>query len=366
MSTFPVIELSGSAFERGRQHGGRARARVERSLANYARLFQFVGLSWDEAQRRAAPFRDVVGNFDPALYEELEGIAHGAGRPLAELLALNARTEILPPSFLTGADLGECTAIAVTPAASATGGTLLAQNWDWVGAQRDAMVILRVREGADPGCITLTEAGMLAKIGFNGAGFGVCLNILRSVFDGVSLGVPVHVLLRALLKRAGVRDAVDFCSTLAFGGSSNIVCADRAGEAASLEFSPRGMKVLRADQGTLCHTNHFLHTEAAGWQAEQAPNLSSEPRLRRARELAATRPKHGIDDLQRLLRDESDGLLSICRKPDRALPPEAQIETVASVVMELARGVMHVAADVPSRAEYRPVGLASEGEIALA
>jgi len=366
MSPFPVIELQGAAFERGRRHGEQARQRVERSLANYAKLFESVGMRWEEAQRRALPFREVVGTFDAELLEELEGIAHGAGRPLAELLALNARTEILPASFLTGADPGECTAVAVVPAASTTGGTLLAQNWDWVGAQRDSMVILRVREGADPACVTLTEAGMLAKIGLNGAGFGVCLNILRSVFDGGAPGVPVHVLLRALLKRAGVRDAIALCSALAFGGSSNILCADRGGEVASLEFSPRGMKVLRAGEGTLCHTNHFLHAEAAGWQAEQAPNLSSQPRLRRARELAGARPKHGVEDLQRLLRDESDGLLSICREPDRSLPPRAQIETVASVVMELARGVMHVAPDVPSRAAYQPVDLASEGEIALA
>ncbi len=220
------------------------------------------------------------------------------------------------------------------------------------------MVILRAREGADPECVTLTEAGMLAKIGFNRAGFGVCLNILRSVFDQGAPGVPVHVLLRALLKRSSVRDAVEFCSRLAFGGSSNILCADRGGELASLEFSPRGLKVLRAEQGRLCHTNHFLHADAAGWQAEQAPNLSSGPRLSRARELAGGRPKHGVEDLQRILRDESDGLLSICRKPDRSLPPEAQIETVASVVMELGRGVMHVAPDVPSRCEYSPVALA--------
>lgn len=29
---FPVIEVSGTAFERGRAHGARARARVERSM----------------------------------------------------------------------------------------------------------------------------------------------------------------------------------------------------------------------------------------------------------------------------------------------------------------------------------------------
>ena len=142
--------------------------------------------------------------------------------------------------------------------------------------------------------------------------------------------------------------------------SSNILFADRSGEAASLEFSPKGLRVVRGEGATLCHTNHFIHPEAEGWQADVAANLSTIPRLERARHHAASREKHGIEDLKRMLRDESAGLLSICRKPDASLPQEAQIESVASVIMELARGVMHVAPDVPSRAEYQPVALAAE------
>ena len=363
MTMFPVIEVSGGAFERGRIYGDLAHSRIERSLANYARLFAFNGMDWETAQGLGAKYREIIGQFDASLLEEIDGIARGAGRPAEEILALNARTEILPPAFLSKADSGECTAIAVSPAASVTGGTLLAQNWDWVGAQREALILLRVREGTGrddaPACLTLTEAGMLAKIGLNAQGLGVCLNILRSNFDGARAGVPVHVLLRALLKRPHVRDAVAFASKLSFGGSSNVLCADRGGESASLEFSPRGLRVLRGDGATLCHTNHFVHPQAAGWQAETASNLSTIPRLERARQHAASRARHGIEDLKRLLRDDSAGLLSICREPDMSLPPDAQIESVASVIMELARGVMHVAPDVPSRAEYQPVALAA-------
>lgn len=363
---FPVIEVSGAPFERGRQHGERAKERVERSLANYAKLFAFNGMDWGDAQQRALKHRDLIGAFDGALLEEMEGIARGAGRPFSEILTLNARTEVLPPTFLTGSDSGECTAIAVSPAASATGGTLLAQNWDWIGSQREALIVLRVRESGDPACLTLTEAGMLAKIGFNSLGLGVGLNFLRSVFDGTQIGVPVHLLLRALLKRASVREAVAFASGLVFGGSSNIIMADRAGDAANLEFSPKGLRVVRGEGATLCHTNHFTHPEAAGWQATHVPNLSTEPRLECALQHAAARPKHGLEDVKRLLRDESAGLLSICREPDLSLPKEAQVESVASVIMELGRGVMHVAPDVPSRADYQPVALASDGEVTLA
>jgi isopenicillin-N N-acyltransferase like protein len=372
---FPLIEVSGPARKRGRQHGHQAKARIERSIATYARLFAYCGIDWQSAQRAGAGYRDLIGDLDPALLAEIEGIAAGAGRHVDEILALNARTEILPPSYpgephpdrrkIAAAnaqegvpDWGECTAVAVKPAQSTTGTTLLAQNWDWLGAQRAALVLLRVRNADGASCLTLTEAGMLAKIGLNSRGFGVCLNILRSSDDGAHPGVPVHVLLRALLERDSVADAVAFASKLSFGASSNVLCADAAGDTAALEFSPRGLDVVRGADAALCHTNHFLAADAARHQASLAPSLSTVPRLARITALTgAHKGRFSPADLQRMLRDESDGYLSICRRPDPSLAPEACIETVASVVMDLGERVMHIAPDVPSRVDFVPVAL---------
>ena len=359
---FPIVEVSGSAHERGRMHGEIARERVVRSLSHYAHLFEFCGIGWDEARRRASAYRDAIGALDASLLEEIDGIAAGAGRKPDEILALNARTELLPPAFLgkAGAPSGECTAIAVRAHASATGGTLLAQNWDWLGAQREALILLRAPESDHPGFLTLTEAGMLAKIGMNTLGFGICLNILRSVDDGKRTGVPVHVLLRALLGCRKVADAIALASQLTFGSSSNVLCADVTGETASLELSPRGVGVVPSTGGTLCHTNHFIASGTEGWQLALADNLSTEPRLERARRHAAALETHGVEDLKTLLRDESEGFLSICRRPDPSLPEEARIETVASVIMELTRATMHVAPDIPTLTEYRRVSLLAE------
>ena len=372
---FPLIEISGSARERGQQHGREARSRIARSVATYARLFAYCGIDWQGAQRLGGAYREVIGDLDPALLTEIEGIASGAGRPVDEILALNARTEILPPSYpgephpdksriaatnlkLGVPDWGECTSVAVKPGESATGTTLLAQNWDWLGAQRAALVLLRVRDAGGPSCLTLTEAGMLAKIGFNHRGFGVCLNILRSSDDGSHPGVPVHVLLRALLARDSVADAIEFAAKLSFGASSNVLCADASGDSAALEFSPRGLEVVRGAAAALCHTNHFLAPAAAMHQASLAPSLSTYPRLERITALTgAHKGKFSTADLQRMLRDESDGYLSICRRPDPSFAPEVCIETVASVVMDLGERVMHVAPDVPSRVDFVPVAL---------
>ena len=123
---------------------------------------------------------------------------------------------------------------------------------------------------------------------------------------------------------------------LSFGASSNVLCADVAGDAANLEFSPSGLQVVRGDGGAVCHTNHFLSAASEGERDAPAPSPSSIPRLTRARALAENRGQIGVAELKRILRDESEGLLSICRHPDPSLPAEARVESVASVIMELA------------------------------
>lgn len=374
---FPIIEVEGDARNRGRIHGAQARSRIEKSVATYARLFAFCGVDWARARQLGAGYRDLIGDFDPELLGEIEGIAAGSGRHVNEILALNARTEILPTSYPTPhpdrqaiaarnaaggiPDWGECTSIAIKPSMSTTGTTLLAQNWDWLGAQRAALVVLRSRGGESTDCVTLTEAGMLAKIGLNSHGFGVCLNILRSPDDGLKPGVPVHVLLRALLKRTSVADAIAFASKLTFGASSNVQCADASGETGALEFSPRGLSAIRGTQAALCHTNHFLSAEAAKHAASLPATFSTHPRYERISELADSHQgRYSPLDLQRMLRDDTKGLMSICRPPDPAAAPEVRMETVASVIMDLGARVMNIAPDLPSRVAYTPVALAAE------
>jgi isopenicillin-N N-acyltransferase-like protein len=289
----------------------------------------------------------------------LRGIAAGAGRDIEDILALNSRTELLPRVFLdpTHADLdfGECSALAIAPGASATANTLLAQNWDWLGNQREALVVLRSRGEEGSSFLTLTEAGMLAKIGCNDRGFGICLNVLRSQDDGVAPGVPVHVLLRALLECSSVEQAIARIRDLRFAASSNVLCADVHGQRASIELSPSGVHVLPGDDAVLCHTNHFLDRAAA--RAATTPP-SSLPRLNRLRSLAqGADRKFSVADVQRMLSNESDGFFSVSRHPDPAQPPLARLETVASVVMELATGTMHVAPDIPTRTTYSTVSL---------
>ncbi len=385
MSTHIPPGLSGMA--QGRLQGQAVRAHARHSRNTYARLFAHCGIDWATACERALAYRPVIEALDAELMREIEGLAEGCGLTLAEVLALNCRTEILPPGFLgasavdaraalaansvaglpdwlegdgldPAAEEGECTAMAVSPAAALGGQTWLAQNWDWLGRQRQALVLLHAGTAEGTRFITLTEGGMLAKIGMNQHGFALGLNILRSHDDGRRLGVPVHVLLRHLLRFASVAAVRDELGrigrTLGFGAASNIPCADASGDVACFEVAPAGWAELRPEQGVVVHTNHFVCDSLLGAQAPMGQTLSSQPRLETARAHARQAPL-GLDALQAFLRDESDGHLSICRSPDPALPPEGRVESVAGIVMNPTKCELWIAPDVPSRCAFERI-----------
>ena len=377
---FPVLELSGDPFTRGKMLGQLARAQVTGSVRCYASLFASCGIDWSEAQLRAAEFHDIIAGCGGGMLEEMEGIALGSGFSVNEILALNCRTEILPPIFpgmdtsnsdearrrntaIGLFDLGECTSVAVTGARCADGHTRVAQNWDWVGYQRDNVLALRVlRESPWPSFLTLTEAGILAKIGVNDYGLAIGLNILRASNDRQQAGIPVHIFQRMALDCTSVDAVVALGESLAFAASSNAILGDATGNVCSLEYSPNGVAAIPPDQGVVAHTNHFCDARLAQKQVSLAQMLTTEPRLHCADAHIADWPDQ-IDDgyLGLLLRDETGTAAeaaqgakfgAICRSPDLSLPPDLRVETVFGVIINCDQRTMLVAPGIPSQVDF--------------
>ena len=375
---FPIIDVlqHSSAHARGLAYGRATAAQTAHSVATYARLFASCGIAWAEAAQRSRAYLPIIEALDARLVDELHGIAEGSGQPIEAILALNCRTEILPASYLDDAgthdlaasaaaalaanrnaglqDWSECTAMCVAPEASADGAAWFAQNWDWIGRQRAALVVLKTVDAAGRRITTLTEAGMLAKIGLNDAGFALGLNIVRSLRDGARPGIPVHALLRHLLSCASVADArerLQTAATLGFGSSSNIPCADALGDVACFEVAPAGWAELMPLNGTVVHTNHFLCEALLPQQAPVGVAVSSAPRLDTAARYAA-QPRLGLVELQAFLRDESDGYFSICRSPNPAWSLESRMESVAGVIIRPRSRQIWIAPDVPSRVAF--------------
>jgi isopenicillin-N N-acyltransferase-like protein len=359
MGDFPLIEVRGEPFERGQQYGAQAAELIRSNLEGYFLLFQHAtGLTPPGVLEKAREYLEPAQEYAPHLVDEMRGIAQGAGVSLDEVLALNCRTEILSVGAVPlrkgecTACQGECTALFVAPEFTANGQALLAQNWDWADVLRGGQVLLRVQRPSEPKTVlTLTEAGQVGKIGLNSAGVGVCLNFLRH--DQRRLGAPLHLMLREALEspRLSLATAAVYRARRADAG--NFLLAHAQGEAVSLEATPADVGVLHTEGGLLVHTNHFITPRLQEGDTGILDSTSTELRYNRA--LQVLRVHLGaitVETLQEVLRDHFHRPNSICRHPDLALPEIERTATLASVIMNLCTGEMHVIGGEPCQGEH--------------
>src|SRR5215213_8856550 len=198
---FPLIDLSGSARERGRIHGKAAADPLRRS-----------GVDWAELERRAEALVPSIEKFEPTYIEEMRGIAEGANEPFAAVVLMNARTEMVAAARQEQEAKqvpDGCTAALALPEASADGVLLHGQNWDWRAECAETGVVLRIRRDDGPDILTFTEAGGLARSGLNSAGIGLTANALECDRDYQrGVGVPLPFIRRKVLESAYLAEAV--------------------------------------------------------------------------------------------------------------------------------------------------------------
>jgi isopenicillin-N N-acyltransferase like protein len=377
----PRVRVEGTSYERGRQYGAQARTRVHRSVQAYQQVFAYyAGWDWPAVRRAAAGFEAPIADFRPAYLEEMRGIADGAGLDLADVLAINVRTEVMFAAKARQAPLAgrarpaphppagpqrptgpqqpaECSAFAVVQDQPAA--TLIGQNWDWLLHAAETVVLLEVRQDDGPDFVTVVEAGLLAKAGMNAAGLGLVTNALVTEADLGAPGLPYHVLLRAVLDCATVTDALMVLQAGERSSSANYLIAHSSGAALDVEAAPGDftrLYPLYPDHGLLLHTNHFLSQGLHPVDLSLWAMPSSAVRLQRLRAFGAGEQHRTLDDFRRLLADHADYPYSICAHPEPGAHPFEQSATIASVLMDLTAGRIWVAAGHPCRVRYTDVG----------
>lgn len=352
MTEFPLLDLKGSPGRIGLEHGRRLADKIEFARGFYLELIStYSGLDQAAILDRAARTMPLLQEHCPGLAEEMEAIASGAGQDPAVVLMLNARTELM-------SDLkpftAECTTLGLEGSRTATGRTMLAQNWDWRPAMAPAVALFRIRPDEGPDVLTLAEAGQVAKVGFNSTGLGVLLNILFS--SRLGTGIPIHVLLRMALGCGSVEEVLALLSGLPSGASSNFLLGDAA-KVLTVELTPGRLEIIRSENGLVCHTNHFLNPTLARFDQGLALSPSSDLRLDR---LTAILPGHGkwsVDEIKQLLTDHENKPLSICAHRNMDVAEYMRSATLASLIMEPGSGRLLCAAGQPCRNEYREYSL---------
>lgn len=363
-SYYPVILICGGPYERGRQHGEQAKDQIEVCVDVYRSAFtRNAGLDWMEVISRASIFRDIIGQFDQAILAEMEGIADGSGFELNEIIAINCRTEILfgvvsETSMTPEPTVDECTTVAVTPNASEGGKTILGKNWDRWNICSDAVIVIQAEQDEGPNFVTVVEAGMVGRDGFNDAGVAICGNLMRSIKDGGKPGVPIPVIRRRALNSGSLSDALDSVIHTDRAASTNYVVAHSSGMVVDVEAAPDQVFPVYPQDGLLTHSNHFTSLAAQVQAIGRGQSSDSLYRNQRARDLLE--PRIGcitIEDVQEVLRDHAGHPQSICRHPNGLQPLYERSASIASIIIDLTDQIMYVTSGPPCSNQYQKISL---------
>ncbi len=369
---YPVVSVQGSPYQRGRSYGRQARERIRRSLQVYAQAFErFADWDWAQATAQARRFVDPIGDYDRRYLDELQGIADGTGVGLADVVAINLRTEVMGSGRVRAATAGAVTSGDGSPAADAEcsafaalapdGRVLAGQNWDWLPHSLDTLVVLRTEPDDDtPAHVSVVEAGLLAKFGVNAAGVAVLTNALTTLEDECAPGVPYHVLLRALLESESAQVAADRIAEAPRASSANYLVVDDSGVAVDVEARPgdqqRVHRLHPDERGLLLHTNHFCSPAFDGVDYSSLVVSSSPHRMDRLTELAGAEEKpYHAEFLTTAFTDHDGYPMSVCRHADTELHELDRGVTAASMVADLTARDLQVASGLPCTAGYEPV-----------
>jgi isopenicillin-N N-acyltransferase-like protein len=363
---FPLIEISGRSYERGVAYGRAANERIKRSVALYSDQMRGMGFSQGEVCGIVDGFVPAMESYAPDLIEEMRGIAAGADCAFEDVALVNCRTEVVQIGERRVKDREAkdgCTGVIVLPEASGDGTLIHAQNWDWKPECVDTAVVLRIRRDDGPDILTFTEAGGVARSGFNAAGLAITANYLESDRDFRELGIPLPLIRRRFLECAHLADGIKVAATTPKSISNNMMLSTAEGFGIDLECAPDEAFALYPEDGLLVHANHWIGvvplTKLKETGIESVPDsYYRDYRVRQS--LKAKRGLISLDHVKAALFDDFAKPYAVCRPPNQDGPSHSISATVAMILMRPALGRMEIAPMPALNREFTEYSLAMQ------
>jgi len=303
------IELSGTPFEMGLQHGRQLARLIPKVIEQTCQLPEGM----QDAVRAAAynVERTLLARC-PDVVEEMHGIAEGAGLAYEEILLLNVGYDAKGDALCSAR---HCTAIGLP---NTSEGPLVAKTDDVGMEERGFEVFFRVRPQGGRAFICYAFGGTLFNHGgINEAGLALAMTGLQPAGRRNLDGIPSLIFLRQVLMRcATVEEALAFAEANPLRGyGCTMTMADAtSGDVTVVENYPAMRAVRRSSQEPTVRTNHPQCTETLAlprdelWAARYGlPELisNSQARAENAARLVREIP-WTVAGLKRLLGDHAE------------------------------------------------------------
>lgn len=346
----PLITVSGTHREMGRQIGEATIAQVEHSVENarvlLAAAYEQLELTWEGARIQASKYMPFAQERFPQYVEELKGIAEGANVAYEDLSILNAMEAVTTDAL----HLDRCTSMAVNGERTADGHVLAAHNEDWVPEDESDVYIVHATPENEPPFLAMTYGGLLPNIGINAYGIA---QMCDSVYPADSrIGVPRLFVSRAVLAANSPGQAISHMLSPRRAAGYNHMLVHESGELYSVEVSALRFSVIYGEEGYLAHTNNYLSETMRSIEDEPEDLVNSRVRYFRALGLLKRTPKHSIKTLQAIQRDHVNFPDSICNHSIEAKTPLDNEKTINALVFDLTSREMHVVWGNPCANQY--------------
>jgi isopenicillin-N N-acyltransferase-like protein len=345
LQRYREIEVAGSWQVMGQQIGEAAREEicgfVETSYETLQKNLRISRAKIKEIVRGSTSF---VEKYSPELLLELQGMADSTGLLPDDLMFLQIRNQLTPDM-----DSG-CTSFSCGATETRPGNGIIGQNWDNDPSLDPFTVVLTRRPLDRPAFISITQAGLIAYIGFSDCGISACLNSLPAPSRPV--GVPHYFTLRRIFESRDLDGAVHAVASAERAIPANIMMLTPQGPA-NLEVTLDIVQVLRPETDEiLLHTNHCLHPDLVKINQQFDELIQSGPRLRRFGILTGeSQQSLDVAKLKACLSDHDGFPQSICRHANNS-GAHGNWATVFSVIMEPNAGVMQICRGNPCESAY--------------
>lgn len=360
------VTLSGTGYELGLQHGQIFKQEIAELITKFKeKTTRELGRDANEVVAdfyQKTSFETAIKRWTPDVYEEVRGIADGAGQPFNDVMVFSLLDEFWV--YQDNLKNHHCSGVGV-PARDGQPG-YIAQNMDIEAYTDGYQVLLRIaRNGDRPEQLILTHPGCIALNGMNEAGIGACMNTLMQLKANTT-GLPVAFIVRRILGSTDKNDLLAFIQNVPHASGQNYIIGIR-GEVYDFEASAN--KVVRFDpkneNGTVWHTNHpLVNDDLKSWfkkydptlKAEEKPvNSNSFVRLAAVQRRVVASGTITDNTIKAALRSKDDGKHPVCC----ALNQWGL--TFGSVIMTLTgKPFLQITAGPPDESEYMRVDFSEQ------
>lgn len=359
-----VIDLSGSSYDIGRQHGEILKDDIR---GFYDSVWEIHKVNNPRLKVESSDLISFCGRnigfikeYSAELFEELQGIADGSGLSIEQIIYLNSFLELedlRAPGLggrLLSRDLWGCTSFNVLPESSAERKGFIGQTFDMEKYYGRFNVLLHITPRSGPKMMVYSFAGVLGLNGMNSMGVGSVIN--KVVAKDATPGVIFPVIIRRLLAQEHIGDALGAAIFAPRASGITYQLADNNGVAFCAETSASRYELLPLS-GAMAHTNHYVGSsmkefETPGWLTHGGSFVRYQVANRF---LQTNLGKIDLEMLMKLTREHTNYPRSICAHGSKGEDEKVAFHTVAAMIMDLSESCLWVCHGNPCENDYKRV-----------